>query len=98
MFRKAIALAIAGMVSLTGPALAADAQASAAKAAYLKQVKAQKADSIQRAAAPKGSDQMILEHGVNSNNQEFITFLLFGVISTWVIVNAFNNDEEPVSP
>lgn len=46
MVRKAIALAVAGMVAMTGPALAADAKASAAKA-----------DTIQRAALPQSGDQ-----------------------------------------
>ena len=92
MIRKAVALAVAGMVSLTGPALAADAQASAAKAAFLKQVKAQKADTIQRAGTPQnGSAQM-------SGDPDFWIFLAFGLVSTAVIVAAFNNDDTPVSP
>jgi len=88
MVRKAIALAVAGMVTLTGPALAADAHASAAKAAA---AKVAKADAIQRAAAPKGSAQL-------SGDPDFLIFLAFGLISTAVIVSAFNNDEAPVSP
>lgn len=88
MIRKAIALAVAGMVSLTGPALAADAQASAAKAAV---AKAAKADTIQRASAQKGSAQL-------SGDPDFLIFLAFGLISTAVIVAAFNNDDTPVSP
>lgn len=88
MVRKAIALAVAGMVTLTGPALAADAHASAGKAAA---AKVAKADAIQRAAAPKGSAQL-------SGDPDFLIFLAFGLISTAVIVAAFNNDEAPVSP
>jgi len=95
MIRKALALAIAGMVSFTGPALAADAQASAAKVAFLKQVKAQKADSIQRAAAQKGDANALMPMG---DNGQFITFLVFGLITTAVVVAAFNNDDTPVSP
>lgn len=95
MIHKAVALAIAGMVSFTGPALAADAQASAAKAAFLKQAKAQKADSIQRAAAPKGEANALLPMG---DNGQFLTFIVLGLITTGVVVSAFNNDNTPVSP
>lgn len=92
MIRKAVALAVAGMVSLSGPALAADAQASAAKAAFMKKVRADsKADSIQRASAQKGPAQL-------SGDPDFLIFLAFGLISTAVIVAAFNNDNTPVSP
>jgi len=92
MIHKAVALAVAGMVSLTGPALAADAQASAAKAAFLKQVKAQKADTIQRAGAPQNGQAQL------TGDPDFLIFLAFGLISTAVIVAAFNNDDTPVSP
>lgn len=92
MIRKAVALAVAGMVSLTGPALAADAQASAAKAAYVKAVKADKADSIQRAGAPQKSSAQL------TGDPDFLIFLAFGLISTAVIVAAFNDDDTPVSP
>ena len=99
MIRKAVALAVAGMVSLTGPALAADAQASAAKAAFMKKVQAEhKADSIQRASAPKGSAQSWGHDYGDSYSSDFWIFLGFGLISTAVIVSAFNNDDTPVSP
>ena len=88
MVRKAIALAIIGMVGLTGPALAADAHASAGKAAALQ---AAKTDAIQRTAAPKGTANL-------TGDPDFLIFLAFGLISTAVIVAAFNNDEAPISP
>lgn len=84
MIRKAVALALAGMVCLTGPALAADAaKASAAKAA--------KVDALQRTAAPTGPANL-------SGDPDFLVFLAFGLISTAVIVAAFNDDNDPVSP
>lgn len=92
MIHKAVALAVAGMVSLTGPALAADAQSSAAKAAFLKQVRAQKADTIQRASASQNGQAQL------TGNPDFLVFLAFGLISTAVVVAAFNNDDTPVSP
>ena len=88
MIRKAVALALAGMVCLTGPALAADAQASAAKASV---AKAAKVDALQRTAAPKGTANM-------TGDPDFWIFMGFGLLSTAVIVSAFNNDEAPVSP
>jgi len=81
MFSKAIALAIAGMVTLTGPALAADAaQASAAKA-----------DVLQRASALQGGTTEL------SGDPDFLIFLAFGLISTAVIVAAFDDDDDAVS-
>ncbi|MGE5500708.1 MAG: hypothetical protein ACM3W4_02145 [Ignavibacteriales bacterium] len=88
MIRKAVALALAGMVCLSGPALAADAQASAAKASV---AKAAKVDALQRAAAPNGAANM-------TGDPDFLIFLALGLISTAVVVSAFNNDEAPVSP
>ena len=88
MIRKAVALALAGMVCLTGPALAADAQSSAAKASA---AKAAKVDALQRAAAPKGAANL-------TGDPDFLIFLAFGLISTAVIVAAFNDDDTPVSP
>lgn len=85
MVRKAIALAIAGMVALAGPALAADAKATAAKAAAVK------ADTIQRASLSQSGDQYV-------GDADFVTFLVFGLITTAVVVAAWNDDEEPTSP
>jgi len=88
MIRKAVALALAGMVCLTGPALAADAQASASKASA---AKVAKVDALHRAAAPQGADRL-------TGNPDFLIFLAFGVVATAVTVAAFNDDEAPVSP
>jgi len=83
MIRKTIALAVAAMVSLTGPALAADASVAASKAAA--------ADAVNRASLPQGSDQL-------SGDPDFLIFLAFGVLTTAVVIAAMSDDEEPVSP
>ena len=83
MIRKAIALAVAAMVSLTGPALAADAAAAANKAAA--------ADSVNRASQAQGSDQLV-------GDSDFLIFLAFGLITAAVVIAAWNDDEETVSP
>ena len=82
MIRKALVLAVAAMVSLTGPALAADASAAANKAA---------ADSVVRASQTQGSDQLV-------GDSDFLIFLAFGLLTTAVVISAWNDDEEPVSP
>lgn len=83
MIRRAIALAAAAMVSLTGPAIAADASATATKAAA--------ADTIKRASAPQGSDQL-------AGDPDFLIFLAFGLLTTAVVLAAWNDDEQPTSP
>jgi hypothetical protein len=83
MIRKAIALAVAAMVSLTGPALAADAALAANKAAT--------ADTVIRASQTQGSDQLV-------GDSDFLIFLAFGLLTTAVVIAAWNDDEEPVSP
>jgi hypothetical protein len=83
MIRKAIALAVAAMVSFTGPAIAADASATASKAAA--------ADTVKRASLPQGSDQL-------TGDSDFLIFLAFGLLTTAVVLAAWNDDEEPSSP
>ena len=83
MIRRALALAAAAMVSLTGPAIAADASAAASKAAA--------ADAINRASAPQGSDQL-------AGDPDFLIFLAFGLLTVAVVAAAWNDDEEPTSP
>lgn len=83
MIRKAIALAVAAMVSLTGPAIAADASAAASKAAA--------ADTVKRASLPQGSDQL-------AGDADFLIFLAFGLLTVAVVAAAWNDDEEPTSP
>ena len=83
MIRKAVALAVAAMVSLTGPALAADATVAAKKAAT--------ADAVIRASQTQGSDQLV-------GDSDFLIFLAFGLLTTAVVIAAWNDDEEPVSP
>jgi len=83
MIRTTIALAVAAMVSLTGPALAADAATAANKAAV--------ADSVNRASQTQGSDQL-------AGDPDFLIFLAFGLLTTAVVLAAWNDDEEPVSP
>ena len=83
MIRRAIALAVAAMVSLTGPAIAAEASAAATKAAA--------ADTINRASAPQGSDQL-------AGDPDFLIFLAFGLLTVAVVAAAWNDDEEPTSP
>ena len=84
MVRKTIALAIAGMIALSGPALAADAKASATKAAV-------KADAIQRASLLQSGDQ-------GTGDPDLLVFLVFGLITTGVVLAAWNDDEKPTSP
>lgn len=83
MIRRAIALAAAAMVSLTGPAIAAEASAAGGKAVA--------ADAINRASAPQGSDQL-------AGNPDFLIFLAFGLLTVAVVASAWNDDEEPTSP
>ena len=83
MIRRAIALAAAAMVSLTGPAIAAEASAAGGKAAA--------ADTINRASAPQGSDQL-------AGNPDFLIFLAFGLLTVAVVAAAWNDDDEPTSP
>lgn len=83
MIRKAIALAVAAMVSFTGPAVAAEAAATASKAAA--------ADTVKRASLPQGSDQL-------SGDPDFLIFLAFGLLTVAVVAAAMSDDESPTSP
>lgn len=71
------------MVSLTGPAVAAEAYTAGSQAAA--------ADTIKRASAPQGSDQL-------AGNPDFLIFLAFGLLTVAVVASAWNDDEEPTSP
>ena len=86
MVRKAIALAVASMISLSGPALAADAKASAQKAAVAK------ADTIQRAGNIQDASNQI------AGSPDFLVFLAFGLLTIVVVGAAMSDDEEPTSP
>ena len=63
--------------------LAAEASAAGGKAAA--------ADTINRASAPQGSDQL-------AGNPDFLIFLAFGLLTVAVVAAAWNDDEEPTSP
>jgi hypothetical protein len=87
MVRKALALAVAGTISLSAPAFAADAQASASKAAV-------KATQVERTSAVQGETSQL----TGNPDTDFWIFLLFGLISSAVIYDAIKNDKDPVSP
>lgn len=95
MVRNAIALALVSMISLSGPALAADAQVSAQKATVAK------ADSIQRAAAAQKGSQaagdMGTFFGADGNEYDVWIWLTFGVLVLAVTAAAWSDDEEPSS-
>jgi len=84
MIRKTIALAVAAMVSLTGPAIAAETAAAT-------KTKAAAVDTVKRASAPQGSDQLV-------GDSDFLIFLAFGLLTIAVVAAAWNDDEEPTSP
>lgn len=86
MVRKALALAVAGAIGLSAPAFAADAQASASKAAV-------KVAKVERTSAVPGAS-----NDLRGNRADYWMFLLFGLISSGVAYDAIKNDRHPHSP